>query len=85
MLQERHQSCLCKIWTHYVFTIDPEGNTQLYENGTLVDEGFFAPPLPTTSDPLRIGMENNANYSYNGLLDEIAIYKRVLTKKKFRN
>ena len=71
-----------QVWTHYVFTIDAEGNTKLFENGTLVDEGFFSPPLPTTSDPLRIGMENNANFSYNGLLDEIAIYNRALTEEE---
>ena len=73
-----------QVWTHYVFTIDAEGNTKLFENGTLVDEGFFSPPLPTTSDPLRIGMEYASNFSFNGLLDDIAIYNRVLTESEIQ-
>lgn len=68
-------------WAHYCFTRDMEGNTKLYENGVLVDEGSFraGDSLLISSVPLRIGMKNGAHYSYNGILDEITIYNRTLS------
>jgi hypothetical protein len=65
-------------WTHYVFTQDSDGNTKLYENGVLIDEGSSNLTWPNSSQPIYIGRDPNTRKSYNGLLDEILIYDREL-------
>jgi hypothetical protein len=66
-------------WTHLAATYD--GSTlRLYRNGALVATLNRSGAIGTSSGPLRIGGNSvwPAEY-FNGLVDEVRIYNRVLT------
>lgn len=65
-------------WNHIVFTKN-EGLLNLYYNGELVKTDVGFDNLPQTEGNLGIGANYGGWGSFNGILDEVAIYNRVLT------
>ena len=65
-------------WSHLAMTFD--GSTiRLYVNGTEVSSTPASGALITTGSPLRIGGNAVWGEFFQGLIDEIRIYNRVLT------
>ncbi|HEC81507.1 MAG TPA: hypothetical protein ENI42_03665, partial [Thermoplasmatales archaeon] len=73
---------LCGTWDG---SADPS-EIKLYVNGTLEDTGSASYNWRTgSSNNLRIGGPSNAiNYLFDGLIDEIRIYNRVLNEEEIR-
>lgn len=78
-------------WHHVVVTWrSSDGGTKLYKDGVLVFSGTTAPnTLIPTGGSLVIGSEQDsvagdfeAAQRYSGLLDEVAIYNRVLSEQE---
>lgn len=68
-------------WYHVIYTADTKANElKLYVNGELKAEGI-AGATPQVMRERRIGSEHDGRY-LNGLVDEVRIYKRVLTPKE---
>jgi hypothetical protein len=76
-------------WHHIAitFALHEKTNTlvRIYKDyaevGSKVVDGRLK--MPTTATSLNIGMAENANYFYEGLLDEVRISKGVLPVEKF--
>ena len=65
------------VWQHVAATYDGT-NTRLYKNGVLEDTGVFTGTVqtPTTT---YIGNYHSAPFVFEGLIDEVKIYNKVLT------
>jgi len=64
-------------WAHVAVTFD--GTTaRIYLNGEEIQSGGFSFGNKTTAD-MRIGAYSNASDSFNGDIDEVRIYNRVLS------
>jgi hypothetical protein len=69
-------------WTHLAVTAKAEGDLNFYLNGELVETVEAAIPLEfgaTNTNPLYIGSRADFFTVFDGLLDDVAIFKRVLT------
>lgn len=66
-------------WYSVVYTYDGI-NSKLYVNGVLVNRVTQSTTFNENTDPLYIGRNEDPGYPYyfNGVIDEIRIYKRVL-------
>jgi hypothetical protein len=69
-------------WSHVAATFDSSSTClRIYINGQLVSTYSVPGPIPTTTNDLWIG--NRADmpnaYVFDGCIDEVAIYNRVLT------
>jgi len=70
-----------KKWFHVIYTADTKANElKLYVNGELKAEGI-AGATPQNMRERRIGSEHDGRF-LNGMVDEVRIYKRVLTAKE---
>ncbi|MGA8744855.1 MAG: LamG-like jellyroll fold domain-containing protein [Solirubrobacterales bacterium] len=67
-------------WSHLALTNDGE-HLRLYVNGELVDTSA-ARSAQTSSDPLEIGCSKNLGEYFEGLIDEVRIYDRVLSAEE---
>jgi lysophospholipase L1-like esterase len=65
-------------WSHLAATYDGVV-VRLYVDGAEVASQNLGSPLPTSSDPLRIGGNNILGQFFEGRLDEVRIYNRALT------
>jgi N,N-dimethylformamidase beta subunit-like, C-terminal/Concanavalin A-like lectin/glucanases superfamily/Bacterial Ig domain/Bacterial Ig-like domain len=65
-------------WTHLAMTYDGSA-MRLYVNGTQVASRAVPPPIATSTGVLRIGGNNIWSEWFQGLIDEVRIYRRVLT------
>jgi len=71
-------------WTHLVITASEAEGYRWYRDGELV-AGPFGDFVRNTSGPLRIGGANTpVNGAWNGDIDEVAVYSRVLTPDQIR-
>lgn len=71
-------------WYHIVYTTDTKANKlQLYVNGKFITEGNSG-ATPEKWDERRIGSEHDGRWLI-GKVDEVRIYKRVLTAKEVEN
>ena len=69
-------------WYHFAYTADAEENEmKLYMNGELVQEGKAGTEAMSLND-VRIGDEYTDPRLFTGILDEVRIYKRVLSEKE---
>ena len=69
-------------WYHFAYTADAEKNEmKLYVNGELVQEGNAGTEAMSLND-VRIGDEYTDPRLFTGILDEVRIYKRVLSEKE---
>lgn len=73
-------------WYHVVATIDRQGYTKLYVNGTLQtdsdDISASSAVNLNTTNLLNIGTagDNYSNFTFDGKIDEVGIWLRVLTQ-----
>jgi len=71
-------------WYHIVYTTDTKANKLLlYVDGENVAEGI-AGTTPENMDERRIGSEHDGRF-LKGMIDEVRIYKRVLTDGEIAN
>ena len=68
-------------WSHVVGTFDST-TLRLYVNGTLVSTKPYSAAVKYSSQPLVIGAGGGSRSYWNGALDEIAIYERVLSAQE---
>lgn len=67
-------------WHHFVAISDSSKSTQLWIDGVLAEETDSAPTLGESDLPLLIGENPGArNREWEGAIDDIAIWNRVLT------
>lgn len=73
-------------WYHLAFTYDkglPEGNLKFYLNGELVDKkDWNERTIPITDSGIFIGKISHEACPFNGIIDEVKIYKKALTEKE---
>ena len=65
-------------WTHLAATYDG-ATLRLYRNGTQVATRAVSGAITTSDSPLRIGGNLVWGEYFDGLIDEVRIYNRVLT------
>jgi len=71
-------------WYHIVYTTDTKaGKLQLYVNGKFIIDGNSGATLEKW-DERRIGSEHDGRWLI-GKVDEVRVYKRVLTEKEITN
>lgn len=70
-------------WTHLAATFDG-ATLRLYRNGTQVATRAASGTIITSSNPLRIGGNTVWGEYFNGRIDEIRIYNRVLAQSEFQ-
>ncbi len=66
-------------WYHLVFTVN-SSETKIYLNGTLVMSTDGISSLPTNTTNLYIGNYPYGSYYFQGIIDEIGIWNRVLSQ-----
>lgn len=77
--------CANTDWNHIVFTYDGSGDKtgiKLYANGENKPLTFFAPNMGASivsTSSLRLGLQEVASMMFNGVIDEVGIWNRVLT------
>jgi hypothetical protein len=71
-------------WTFLAGTYD--GSTiRLYRNGTLVASRSVAGTITTSNSPLRIGGNSVWGEWFNGVIDEVRVYKAALTATQIQS
>lgn len=69
-------------WAHYIYTYDSAtGDINTYINGNLTNTCSHSGTLLTHSGTLTFG-KKGFTYSFDGVLDDIRIYNRALTKSE---
>lgn len=66
-------------WQHFAATEDSSGNVILYKNGAQIQTGTTAVPRNLTRSNNYIAKSNWADAYYQGSIDEIRVWDRVLT------
>lgn len=67
-------------WQHFAFTLDLTKNTlTLYKNGAVVGTGTVSGTYTNGTSDLRFGERADGSNDYDGKIDEVRIYKRVLS------
>lgn len=73
-------------WDHITYTFDDDNNIQkLFINSTMVEESSVNISIGYDNEPLLIGASNdqqNPKFFFNGDLDDIRIYNRVLSENE---
>jgi len=66
-------------WHHLVVTFAPNASVAIFLDGTLATSLAGVPPITFSAVSMRIGCRaDDANY-FDGLVDEVRVYDRVLT------
>jgi prepilin-type N-terminal cleavage/methylation domain-containing protein len=78
------------VWTHIVFTCSTNSGVAFYANGVPAGTTQSRPTVDRSSvstTPVRFGQDSvTANtYSYNGRMDDVRFYNRVLTSEEIAN
>jgi len=72
-------------WQHVAITFD-NGLTKLYKNGEYVENFTFnITSIKNSATPVYIGSYNETAGFFNGEMDDIRLYKRVLTQYEIKN
>ncbi|HZT60235.1 MAG TPA: LamG-like jellyroll fold domain-containing protein [Pyrinomonadaceae bacterium] len=72
-------------WYHVVATWDSTAAMKIYVNGVLENTNATAQTRTANGAPLLIGNFPAAGTPFNGLIDELSIYNRVLTATEVKN
>jgi beta-glucanase (GH16 family) len=70
-------------WSHLAGTFDGTA-LRLYVNGVLIRTLSLSGSLVVTPGPLRIGGHSSIGQFFNGLIDEVRIYNRALSKSEIQ-
>jgi hypothetical protein len=73
-------------WTNVSMTLSNDDTIKFYVNGSLINSQYF-PTNGSANAPFRFGAGADSNpfmgrYFYNGLLDDIGVWDRVLTEQE---
>ena len=68
-------------WTHVAATYDGS-RLRLYRNGELVASKVASGPIRSSRGPLRIGGNSIGREWFKGVIDEVRIYRRALSRKE---
>lgn len=86
-----HDSCVGTVnicdgeWHHVGVVCDRDGDAQLYVDGIADGAGqAMAGGDVTTNTWIRLGSNNNNALWYEGLVDEVRMYNRTLTRQEIR-
>ncbi|MBU5689863.1 MAG: LamG domain-containing protein [Candidatus Aenigmatarchaeota archaeon] len=71
-------------WYHIVFTSDGHVHS-IYLNGNLVNSTNYDISLPTQESSMSLGGDYNQNYLFNGSIDELRVYRHVITSQDVLN
>lgn len=72
-------------WTHIVYTVDQD-ESNIYRNGVKTGGSSITDWQSTINYPLRIGgYSSGTSYRYDGSLDEVAIFNRILTAEEIED
>lgn len=72
---------------HFVGVTYDDSIVNLYVDGVIVNSGVYTTGAQTNNEPLLIGWDRNTWLSdrhFNGIIDEIRIYNRALSKEEFQ-
>jgi hypothetical protein len=79
------ESLVKETWYHVVAVFDAGNEMRLYiNNGSPVSESTSLNSIHSSSEPLYIGQvtRNTGNYLFDGIIDEIGVWNRVLTEEE---
>ncbi|TAL46777.1 DUF2341 domain-containing protein, partial [archaeon] len=57
---------------------------KIFVNGVQENSASFSGPIGYSSEVLRIGSDNTGSWSFNGLIDNVKIYSRVLSSDEIK-
>ncbi len=75
------------VWAHVAITVDPGSTASVFINGKehVMNAGSVAGAIATSGDDFTIGKLSDADSQYfDGQLDEIKVFNRVLTQREIR-
>lgn len=72
-------------WVHYVYTVG-NGEARIYVNGKLQDKQVINTTSIKLGNKVALGRMNHPSYdAFNGILDDIAVYNRVITQDEINH
>jgi hypothetical protein len=71
-------------WTHVALTYDVGSGVELYFNGELAGEGGAPPIVDEIDDSIMVGARTPGQELFAGIIDEVALYNRILTLDEIR-
>ena len=72
-------------WHHITATFDRDGDVSLYIDGTLAQSTSMANVEDISNDlALTIGADSENDYHFNGLIDEVSLWNKVLSQAEIR-
>lgn len=66
-------------WSHVAFTFNGQNDVAFYLNGALIGQGFGLFPAGVPNPDWRIGSLNSTTDFFEGRIDDVQLYKGVLT------
>lgn len=76
-------SAVANVWQHIVATYDGS-YMRFYKNGTEIAKKSATGIISSSTDKLLIGLKNYAAGRFNGMIDEVRIYKQALTSAEIQ-
>lgn len=82
-----NQSCSVGVWQHIVVTYDFSGTTYyMYKNGNIAGVTSGGSSSPTdNANALTLGNRNDHIKPYDGVLDEVGFWNRILTDQEIQD
>jgi hypothetical protein len=71
-------------WTHIALTYDVGSGVELYFNGEKAGEGGTPPVVDEIDGSVMVGARNPGQEFFAGIIDEVALYNRILTLDEIR-
>ena len=71
-------------WTHVAMTYDVGSGVALYFNGEKAGEGVTPPVVDEIDDSIMVGARTPGQEFFGGIIDEVALYNRILTLDEIR-
>jgi hypothetical protein len=72
-------------WTHVAVTYDSAGNYVFYKNGVLDGSGTSLQSFSFSNLQIGLGFPGGSGDYFNGTIDDVRVYKRVLTVTEISN
>ena len=71
-------------WTHITMIYDVDNAVEVYFNGALVGEGAQPAPVVDVDGSIMVGARHPGSEFFAGVIDEVAIYNRVLSEAEIQ-